>query len=322
MGIVAGYITAKTVELAIVKEQRGQVQLQDRVTFINKDFSDFQSIMAVYISRVGVNIRAMCLGVAGPVIDNEVRTTNIPWHLKGKGLAREFSLERCRLINDLVATARGLFLLDENKFFTINEGVSTRQGNIGLIAAGSGLGQALIMYSGDKYIPFASEGGHSGFTPGNQLEMELWEYIYSQQGYVEAEDVISTSGLERIYRFLIERERAVTPDWFKKASDKVSSVIEHGLAGNDPVAVQTVDMFVDCLATEVANLALKGLTLGGIYLVGLIEPQIITLIDKARFVDRMIRMGKMDQVLAGIPIKVSLDGRTALTGAAAMALTM
>jgi glucokinase len=226
------------------------------------------------------------------------------------------------LVNDLVATARGLFLQKEELFYTINEGIAARQGNVGLVAAGNGLGEALIMYSGDRYVPFASEGGHAGFSPGSQTEVELWEYIYSQQGYVEAEDVVSYRGLERIYRFFVERERAVVADWFKKSSDKASAVIEKALAGQDPVATKAVEVFIDCYATEVANLTLKGMTLGGIYLVGPIAPQIITLIEKTRFMERLMQVGKMDLVLAGIPIKVSLESKTALYGAAALALTL
>jgi len=320
--MIAGYITATNVDLARVQEHRGEVKLLDRVSFQTKDFSDFQSVLAVYISRVQPDARAACFGVAGPVFENEVATTNIPWRLKGEDIAREFSLERCRLVNDLVATARGLFLLKEDRFFTVNEGISARQGNIGLVAAGSGLGQGYILYSGDKYIPFASEGGHSAFSPGNQLEAELWEFIYAQQGFVEAEDVVSIPGIERTFSFLLERERAIVPDWFKKSRDKTSAIIEKALSGQDAVATATMDLFIDCYATEIANVALKGMTLGGIYMVGKIAPQIITLIDQSRFMERLVQAGKMDLVLSGIPIKVSLESKTALLGAAALALTL
>ena len=319
--MLAGYITAATVDLARVRQHKGQIQLYDRMSVATGDFSDFESVMGLYSNRMKSQAKEAVLGVAGPVIGNEVRTTNIPWHVKATDIAREFGFEHVRLVNDLVATAHGLFFLGEDRYYTLNEGRPDRAGNIGLVAAGDGLGQALIYYDGARYRPYDSEGGHAGFSPTNQEQVELWEYLYAGKEYVEIEDVLSLSGIESLYRFIAERDRKTIADWFKKADSKADAVIEMALAGKDSTAVKAMDLFIDCYAAEVANLALKGMTLGGMHLAGLIAPRIITLLDQGRFVKNFAKKGKMQGLLATIPVKVVLDAKAALIGAAALAIS-
>jgi len=320
--MIAGHITASQVNLARVKQHHGEAHLFDQMSFVNADFSDFNSILKLYFKRIDFAAKTACFGVAGPVINNSVTATNIPWRLDAAEISETFKLERVRLVNDLEATAEGLFLLKDVSFYTINEGLRRRQGNIGLVAAGTGLGEALISHDGRKYTPRASEGGHVDFAPGNQLEVGLWEYIYAHQGYVEVEDVVSLPGLETIYRFLVEHERAVLSDWFKKARDKPTAIIERALAGADEIAVNTLDMLVDCYAAEAGNLALNGMTIGGVCLGGLIARQIITILDKGRFMQRFVKKGKMVSLLSEIPVDVILDENTALLGAAATVLRL
>lgn len=319
--MLAGYLTATSVYLARVKELKGDIYLYDKMTFANRDFSEFGSILSLYLKKIRGVADTLVIGVAGPVIDNCVKTTNLPWTISGPKLESTFSLLRVRLVNDLVAAAHGLFFLKEDQFYTLNKGLPQRQGNIGLIAAGNGLGEAIITFDGVRYRPYASEGGHAGFTPGNQLQVELWEYIYGSQGSVEVEDVVSLPGLERIYRFTVERSRSVIADWFKKSRDKPNAIIEQALSGSDQVAVDTLNLFIDAYAGEVTNLALKGMTLGGVHLVGQIAPRILTLLDDGRLVRQFKRKGKMESLLAGIPIKVVLDSKAALLGAAAMVIS-
>jgi glucokinase len=320
--MIAGHITATHVTLARVSELKGEVQLSEQQTFENSDFSDFNSIFELYLKRVKSAGRAVCFGVAGPVINGSVTATNIPWRLDAEEIAGRFNFKRVRLINDLEATAHGLFLLKDDRFFNINEGNGKRHGNIGLVAAGTGLGEALVSRDGSNYNVHASEGGHVDFAPGNQLEVELWEYIYALQGYVEVEDVVSLPGLETVYRFLIEHERAIPSDWFKKARDKPAAIIEKALSGADEIAVMTLDTMVDCYAAEAGNLALNGMTTGGVYLGGLIARQIITILDQGRFMERFVKKGKMTSLLSEIPIGVILDDNTALLGAAATTLRL
>ncbi len=317
--MIAGYITAVTTDLARVAVHDGKPHLVNHRSFTNADYSNFDSILGLYLRKYKAERDIACFGVAGPVIDNKVTATNIPWKMTGRGITKEYDFDSVTIVNDLVATAHGLFELDDDKFIVINEGKRVKNGNMGLLAAGMGLGEGLIFWDGEKYCPYASEGGHVDFSPGNQLETELWEYVYSNKGYVEAEDIISLPGLEHIYEFLLATERATKADWYKKAKFKAGKLIEKALEGKDDIAVKALDMFVDCYASEAGNLALKGMTLGGIYLGGPVASRIMTALDKNRFMERFAKKGKMESLLGNVPVSLIIDEKTALLGAASIA---
>ncbi len=316
--MIAGYITAQFVHLARVRRVGDETRLTDRATYLNRDFSDFYAILRHHYHEVFGGYDRAVFGVAGPVIGNEVRATNLPWVLNGDHIREQFDIPRVLLVNDLVASARGLFEIGSDRFYTINQGRPVDNGNLGLLAAGTGLGEALVFWDGARYHPYASEGGHCDFAPGNQVETELREYIYSSRPIVEVEDVLSRRGIETIYHFIVETEGAAPADWLRATDDPSSAIIEHALAGTDTVSSRAVDIFIDCLATEAANLALKGMTLGGMYLGGSIAPQLMTLLDHGRFMERFVRKGKMESLLTNMPVNLILDDKTALKGAAAM----
>ena len=320
--MIAGYITASKTILAKVEESTKTPKLFNLAEYDNSEFSGFESVISLYYRKYKPAKTIACFGIAGPVIDNKVSATNLPWKFDAAELKEKLNIPTVKICNDIYATAKGLFELNEDKFFVLNKGEKKKDGHIGIIAAGHGLGQGLVYHDNGKYYPYESEGGHTGFTPGNQLEIELWEHLYSNFGFVEAEDVVSLRGLERMYEFMIFRKRETKPDWLKKAKDKPAKIIEHALSGKDEIAVLTLDLFVDCLANETANLALKGLTLGGIYLCGIIAPQIITVLEHERFMDRFVQRGKMASLLEQIPVSVIIEEKTALIGAGKIAYEM
>jgi glucokinase len=317
--MLAGYISGATVELARVKRAEGTVKLSGQTSYSSRDFHDFESILNLYLKKQKTEIPCACFGVAGPVINDEVLTTRLSWHLVAAEIAQRFGIGRVQLLNDIVAIAHSLPILGKDKFFTINEGTKVPSGNIGLIAAGTGLGEALVFVEGDSFLPVASEGGHSDFAPGSQLESELWQYIYAEHGHVEVEDVLSLRGLDTIYNFVIDSQGNGTASWYQKAKDKPSAIIEKALSGADQHAGKTLDIFIDCYASEAASLALKGMTLGGIFIGGAVGPQIITLLDSGRFMERFVKRGKMEALLARMPIGVIIEEKAALIGAAAVA---
>ncbi len=317
--MLAGYISAHTTLLARVLSINSEPVFTKLVEYENSQFSGFDSILSLYMRQNKVDTKVACFGVAGPVINNKVMATNIPWKIDGSKLQEQYEFSKVKLCNDLEATAKGLFYLTEENLFTINKGKEVKGSNYGLLAAGCGLGEGLLFYDGKKYHPYASEGGHSGFTPGNQLEADLWEHFYSNLGFVETEDILSLSGLERIYEFMLSNNRVTKPDWFKKTKDKPTKIVEFGLSGHDEVAVKTLELFIDCLASEAANLALKGMTLSGMYLGGLIVPQIIMAMEDGRFMERFVHKGKMETLLSKIPVKVIMDDKIALKGAGTIA---
>ncbi len=318
--ILAGHITATTVNLVRVKTVRNEIKLTGLISYKNSDFSSFDDIFKQYVKRIESDFEYVCLGVAGPVISGEVRTTNLPWLLSASQLESDFSIGRVKLINDLVASAYGLRKLPSEKLITINKGTADKHGHLGLLAAGDGLGESLIYRDEQNYYPYASEGGHADFAPTSQLEAELWAFICSEKGAVETEDILSFSGINAIYRFLLLRDSEQPPDWYQDRPDNADRIIEMALAGKDERAARTLDIFTGCFASEAANLALKGMTLGGVYLGGLISKQIMTAIDKKQFMERFVKPGKMAALLEKIPVSLIIDDKTALLGAAALAL--
>lgn len=317
--MIAGYITARSTYLArvVVHDEKPKISRYEK--YLNSEFSGFDSVLSLFMRKTeGVN-KIICLGVAGPVINNAVTATNLPWKIDGNQIKEGYSFNKVSIVNDIEATALGLFNLTEDKFYKVNQGTKITNGNIGLIAAGHGLGEGLLFHDGKKYHPYASEGGHSAFSPCNQIEIELWEYLYSTLGFVEAEDIISRSGLVRIYEFLVYSYNTTKGEWFKKAKDKPVAIIEKALAGDDDIAVKALDLFIDCFATETANLALKGMTLGGIYLCGELAPNLIMMIDNGQFMNRFVQKGKMESYLSKIPVNVIIENKTALLGAGCLA---
>lgn len=317
---LAAYISAATVDLARVSRTNGKLNLSEHVTYACKEFPDLESVLRLYLKKSKGNVEVACLGVAGPVINNQVQATNLPWRIRAYDIAAGFSFGKVILINDIIATAHGLNQLDESKFFQVNKGKPVRGGNIGLIAAGAGLGEALIFYENGHPHPYASEGGHADFAPGNQTEMELWEYLYASNGQVETEDVVSLRGIVSLYEFVCDSRGSKTAAWFDNAEDKAGAVIEHAISERDKDAVRALDIFTECYASEAANLALKGMTLGGIYIGGLIAPQIVTTLDRARFIARFVKRGKMGSLLADIPVGIIIEEKTALLGAAELSV--
>ncbi|HUV31393.1 MAG TPA: glucokinase [Acidobacteriota bacterium] len=320
--MLAGYISGSSVDLARVRNTGNRVELYDQANFVSTGYSDLESILKIYHKKSKGDIDVACFGVAGPVIRNEVSTTNLPWHIVGGEIEKRFSIKQVRLLNDIVATAYGLPHLGPDRFYTINEGNPGENGNLGLIAAGAGLGEALIYRTGDQIHPYASEGGHADFAPSNQIQAELWEYLYGELGNVEVEDIVSLTGLERIFNFLVDTHGGVRGEWYDRAENRAAAIIEMALSGRDRTAGQALDIFIDCYASEAANLALKGMTLGGIYIGGQIAPQIITALDQGRFMEHFVKHGKMESLLAGMPVGVIIEEKTALLGAAGVSTAM
>lgn len=320
--MIAGYISGNRTVLARVRLSEGRMQLYEQASYVSQDFSSFEAALELYLRRHGGPANLICLGIAGPVIGGEVRLTNVPWRIKRAEIEERFGFSQVKLVNDIVAIAHSLPFLAPDEFYLINEGEKVEKGNIGVIAAGTGLGEALIYSDGLRSYPYASEGGHAYFAPATQIESELWEYIYSEQGYVEVEDVLSLSGLERIYNFLVDTQGHRTGRWLAEADDRPGAILERALAGTDETASQVVDMFIDCYGSEASNLALKGMTLGGIYVTGRIAPRILTALDRGRFMERFVKRGKLESLLARIPVGVIIDDQAPLLGAAGIVMKM
>lgn len=267
-------------------------------------------------------ITAACFGVAGPVIDNVCRTTNLPWVVEGERLASRFQIPQVRLLNDLEATAHGALLLREDELAPINPAApSLRQGTRALVAAGTGLGEAILFWDGARHVVCPSEGGHTDFAPNSDDEIELLRYLRTSYLHVSYERVLSGPGLHTIYQFLRDTKKN-EPTWFAEklpTGDPAVLITEAALSGSPDICVQAMSLFISIYGAEAGNLALKTLARGGMYLGGGIAPKILPLLQDGAFLRAFTAKGRYKRLLNAIPVHVILNPKTALLGAAAVA---
>ncbi len=267
------------------------------------------------------SIEAACFGVAGPVVENRVRTTNLPWVLDGNEIAKRFAIPYVRLLNDLEATAYGLLILRPEELEVLNPGIPPKSNQaIGLIAAGTGLGEAILFWDGVRYQPLPSEGGHADFAPNSDLEIDLLRYLRGSYLHVSYERVLSGAGLHAIYEFLRDTKKN-EPTWLAerlKAEDPAATIAETGLKKQADIVVQALDLFASIYGAEAGNLALKTMAVNGIYLGGGIAPKLLSKLKDGTFMRAFAAKGRYKRLLSSIPVRVIMNQHTALLGAAAV----
>ena len=226
--VLAGDIGGTKTNLALFSVQGERLHSETFRSFPSKRYSGLEPVLKEFLSGDKHDIDAACFGIAGPVVDGKVKTPNLPWMIDGNGLSRSLKLDSVGLLNDLEATAYGIFTLDNDEFHTLNEGTMRHSGNKALIAAGTGLGQSILYDDGRHFRPLASEGGHGDFAPRNDLEIELLRYLIGRFRHVSYERVLSGPGLFNIYRFFKENRGLEEPKWLAErlsAEDDPSAVV-------------------------------------------------------------------------------------------------
>jgi glucokinase len=308
MRVLAGDIGGTKTRLALYEGNR--CMREER--FSSREFASLTALLKQF-SPQGVG-RA-CFGVAGPVRQGRCQATNLPWVVDAQELAKETGIPSVRLLNDLEANAYGLACLGEEEFVTLQEGIPGAVGNQALISAGTGLGEAGLVWDGRTHRPFPSEGGHVDFAPRDALEVELWEYLRALFQHASYERVLSGPGLYHLYRFLVEtgkeREEAPLPE-----GDRPKMITERALAGACPLCLRCVRWFISLYGSEAGNLALKYLSLGGVFIGGGIAPKIAGLMQDKGFMEAFLDKGRLRGVLEGMAVKIVVNDRTALLGAA------
>ena len=287
----------------------------------------FDVVVTEFLGNQTGGLDAACFGVAGPVIDGRAQITNLPWTLDEAALAKRTSAARVKLLNDLEATAYGVIFLHDDERSVLNTGATPRRtGHIAVIAAGTGLGEALLYYDGTHYHPIASEGGHADFAPRTDEEIELLRYLRaSLKGHVSYERLLSGPGIYNIYCFLRDTRYAVEPAWLAEklgSGDPSATIAANGLSGADPLCVKTLDLFANIYGAEAGNLALKGLALGGVFVAGGIAPKVLPALRNGSFMRGFTDKGRFANLVERLPVNVSLNPRTALLGAAHFALRL
>jgi len=325
MTILAGDVGGTKTVLALVEPRDSALTLVRQDKFHSAEFPTFEGVVAKFLAGgPRVPIGAACFGVAGPVMNGRVKTTNLPWQLDEQRLAAEIPAPRVRLLNDLVAMGEGVLALPAASFLTIQAG-QERGGVKALIAAGTGLGEALLDWDGTRYVVEGSEGGHTDFGPRNDLEDGLLKFLRKESGHVSYERVISGPGLFNIYRFLRSIGSASEPAWLRERienGDPSAVVSEVGMKGENPLCVQALEMFVSIYGAEAGNLALKTLAVGGVIIGGGIGPKIREKLASDTFREAFCDKGRFSGLMATIPVRLALEPNAPLLGAARVAASL
>jgi glucokinase len=321
--ILAGDIGGTKTNVALFEIEETGKPLAQR-SFPSGKYDSLEAIVAEFIAEHKPELTHACFGIAGPVKDGQVRTPNLKWVVDGQTLARTLGVGHVELINDLEATAYGIEGLGEAQLHTLNEGKAEAGAHRALIAAGTGLGMAGLFYDGRHYRPIASEGGHIDFAPRSALEHDLLNYMRERVGgRVSYERVLSGPGLFNIYSFLRDQKVAEEPDWLAeqiKAGDGSAAVSVAGLGGKSELAALALDHFAEIYGAMAGNLALLLKATGGLYVGGGIAPKLLEKLKDGTFMKAFVDKGRMSALVSNIPVRVILDDKTALYGAARCAV--
>jgi glucokinase len=319
--ILAGDVRGTKVHLALYDFINGKLSHVRDERYPAKDYSGLEEIVRIFLGAERVS--SACFGVPGPVRDGRLRLTNLPWTLDSRELSHSLKIDHVFLINDLEANGYGVAELSADQIFTISEGDPSQIGNRALIAAGTGLGEGILVWDGKQHFPMPSEGGHSDYAPRNEDEIDLLRFLQQKyQGRISFERVVSGMGFTNIYEFLRDVRGMEEPAWLAErmaAEDPNAVITELALASKSEICVKTLDMFVSAYGAEAGNLALKVLSIGGLYIGGGIGPRIVEKLKDGTFMKAFTDKGRLSQLLVNMPVRLILESRAALLGAAAYA---
>ncbi|MGE5059164.1 MAG: glucokinase [Betaproteobacteria bacterium] len=317
--VLAGDIGGTKTSLALFSINDDKLRMETEHNFPSKKYSGLVPILDEFSVRNHKSIDAACFGVAGPVVDGHVKTTNLPWVIDSQVLRQALRVDTVYLLNDLEAAAYGVFTLDNEEFYTLNEGTMHSTGNKALIAAGTGLGQAILYDDGRHFHALPSEGGHADFAPRTELEIDLLRYLLARFGHVSYERVLSGPGLFNIYRFLKESRGMAEPpllaERFAAGDDPAAVISTAALAKEAEICCTALDLFVSIYGAEAGNMALRFKSVRGLYVGGGIAPKILDKLKDGTFMRSFIDKGRYTELLAAMPVQVVLNPQAGLRGA-------
>lgn len=328
--ILAGDVGGTKVHLALYSFEGGNLVKLREEKFPAADYPCLDDVVKTFLGKGterADEIVASCFGCPGPVRDGRLKLTNLPWELDARDLQRALGIEHIFLINDLEANGYGIPELAKDKVCTLHEGDLSGVGHRGLISAGTGLGECVLIWDSKlrRHLPIPSEGGHVDFSPRNEQEIALLNYLRrTLHGRVSFERVVSGLGIRNVYAFLRDDQKMEEPAWLRErmATEDPNAVIGTcAEAESSDICVETMNIFAAAFGAKAGNLALTLLSAGGIYLGGGIAPKALKVMSNGRFTEAFLDKGRMTPILETVPVRVILDDTCALLGAAAYAET-
>jgi glucokinase len=315
--ILAGDVGGTKTNLGLFDVQQGELMRVVHKRYASREHKGLEEIVSDFSRTTGQKVSAACFGVAGPVVDYKVHTGNLPWIVDGATMARLLGLDRVRLLNDLEATAYGLNMMTPTDLEVLYEGVPAPETHQAVIAAGTGLGEAILFWDGSRHIPIATEAGHSDFAPHTDQQADLWKYMRARHDLVSVELLLSGRGFQTLHEFL---NPAVKHDGFDDPSvDPAPEITRRALANECPVCVDAVNLWIEIYGSEAGNLVVRSVARGGVFVAGGIAVKILPLLKKGKFAATMREKEKMGDFLKTVPIHVILDQECPLKGAAFVA---
>jgi len=335
--ILAGDVGGTKTRLAFCQLENGRIIRQQTDTFVSRDYSCLEDVVQEFINKYDVSVTKSCFGVPGPVVNGEAKATKLPWHFKEERISNELNIPTVKLVNDLVATAAAvphlmpedLYVLYEGEPYSStaegqsqNSGSGNKEDVIGVLAPGTGLGQAYVYTNASQRYIMASEGGHADLAPTNEQEVKLFQYLKSKYDHVSYDRVLSGPGLNSIYTFLKETGFAPEPPELEKRlceEDPGTVITTTGKTGEYELCAEALNIFASILGAQAGNMVLNLLATGGIYLGGGIPAGIYEKLADGITVDSYLKKGRLSYLVEKTPLYVILDDHTALQGAAYIA---
>ena len=322
MEVLAGDIGGTKTSLAIFEVNGTKLESLAEERYPSGEYGSLDEIVEKFIKDHDHTPVWGSFGIAGPVRNGIARTMNLPWVVDAQKMADEIGFKKVWLLNDLEANAWGISVLEEKDFVVLNEGKPDPDGNASIISAGTGLGQAGLYWNGEQLRPFASEGGHSDFSPNSDQEIALLQFLkkrYAPDSHVSWERVVSGMGIGNIYDFLCEYRGVQTLDWLAEeieTGDKAAAISKAADDSRCPICAETLKLFVHLYGAEAGNQALKVMAASGVYIGGGIAPKNIEQFQNSTFMDSFCAKGRMEQIMRDIPVRIIKNQRTALYGTA------
>jgi glucokinase len=345
--VLAGDIGGTHARFAVFEVSKGAPRLVHLDVLESRSFKTFEAALKAFLNVSAkeavsgkLRIAAATLGIAGPVVDQRVKTTNLPWTIDARAVSRAFSIPVVTLLNDLVATGLGAMAAPPNKLTVIHKGrPKTTGGNLAVIAAGTGLGEASFVWDGQEHVACATEGSHVDFAPRNGIEDELLALLRSEYGHVSYERIASGSTISRIYEFFVREQRVKETKQVAAlvagAEDPNAAVVELAVSGRSEAAMRAIELWSSVYGAEAGNLALKSLSTAGVYVCGGVSARLAPILAKglpgrsrkkgsgaSPFVEAFLDKGRMRPLLEAIPVAVCLEAWAGLLGAATHAASV